>query len=123
MSFAADMARIATKTGGKLEKLGRAVKISTFSGVINDTRVDTGRLRGNFQTSEGMPINTTTDRLSPTGAESIAEVISTVQAFSLSFMTNNLPYAIVYEEKDAMIARNVQITTNNISRMVAELNR
>ncbi len=123
MSFAADMARIATKTGGKLEKLGRAVKISTFSGVINDTRVDTGRLRGNFQTSEGLPTNTTTDRLSPSGSESIQEVISTVQPFSLSYMTNNLPYAEVYEEKDAMIARNVQITLNNISRMVSELTR
>ncbi len=123
MAFLADMNRIATKTGRKLDKLSRAVKISTFSGVIMDTRVDTGRLRGNWQTSEGLPVLTQTDRLSPSGSESIQEVISTVQPFSLSFMTNNLPYSIVYEEKDAMIARNVQTTMNNISRMVSELNR
>lgn len=123
MSFGADMVRIAAKTNRKLDQLARAVKISTFSGVINDSPVVSGRLRGNFQTSEGAPILGEIDRLDPSGQAAISDVINTVQPFSVSYITNNLPYAEIIDEKYAMIDRNILTTMNNIRRMVSDLNK
>ena len=123
MSFASDMAKIAAKLDNRFEELGRAVKIETFSGVIRDTRVDTGRLRGNWQCSEDAPITGTTERLDPTGQHAITDMQSTVQGVSLSYLTNNLEYAPVWEERDAMVARNVQRVKNNIERKARELNK
>ena len=69
MSFESDMRKIAAKIGGNTEQLGRAVKIELFSGVIRDTRVDTGRLRGNWQTSESAPKTGELDRLDKEGSK------------------------------------------------------
>ena len=45
----------------------RAIKISLFNGVIGDTRVDTRRLQGNWQTSTGKPITLTVERFDQVG--------------------------------------------------------
>lgn len=123
MSFEADMRRIAAKIDASAEQLGRAVKLELFKGTIQDTRVDTGRLRGNWQTSEEAPILAQIDRLDPQGSAAIAEAQSVVQGVSLTYMTNNLPYASVYEEKDAMVAKNVARIKRNIAKKARELNK
>ncbi len=108
MSFSLDMAKFVKKTGGNLYGTSKAIKMELFGGVIEKTRVDTGRLKGNWQTSTGTPNLNTTERLDPTGSKAKAEVDRTVKGDTVDYMTNNLPYAIVYEEKDAMIASNMQ---------------
>jgi hypothetical protein len=107
MSFSLDISKWAKKAGLTMDEAARGIKIELFNSVIRDTRVDTGRLRGNWQTSVGMPETGTTERLDPTGAKAISEVVKTVKADTVDYMTNNLPYAEVWEEKDAMIGRNV----------------
>lgn len=121
MSFGADMAKIIAKTNIKAEELGRAVKLETFAGAINDTRVKTGRLKGNWQTSEGSPNTGEIDRLDPTGSEAISEVESTVQGISLSYLTNNLPYAPVIEEMDGMVEKNIRKVKRNIAKQARRL--
>ena len=121
----ADMNRISKLINSDLDQLGRAVKIETFSGVIRDTRVDTGRARGNWQASEERPVTSEIERFDKTenGQPTIDEETSKINGISLSYLTNNLPYIGVLEEKDAMAARNVQRVKENLSRMAGKFNR
>jgi hypothetical protein len=115
-NFSADIAKFANKTNSTLSEASRAIKISLFSGVIRDTRYDTGRLRGNWQTSTGNPKYAEIDRADPNGTAATQEVIENVTAFGVDYMTNNLPYAEVWEERDGMVARNMA----RIERIVKE---
>jgi len=107
MSFAIDINKFALKCNATLNETSRAIKISLFSSVIEDTRVDTGRLRGNWSTTTGKPAWGELDRLDPTGIQAITEVKRTVKGDTVDYLTNNLPYSEVYEEKDGMIAKNM----------------
>ena len=55
MSFASDVAKFAKLTNSSLDETGRAITLELFGSVIKDTPVDTGRARGNWQTSLGSP--------------------------------------------------------------------
>lgn len=109
--------RLAEALGTEVEETVRAVKISLFNGVIDDTRVDTGRLRGNWQTTTGGPASGEVDRLGGGGAKS--EVSGGVTADDVDYLTNNLPYSEVWEERDGMVARNVA----RLERIVKEQTR
>lgn len=119
MTFAVDIARFAEKTNSSIDEASRAIKINLFSRVISDTRVDTGRLRGNWQTSTGRPETGTTERLDPNGQLSKEEAEQTVTADQVDYFTNNLPYAEVWEQEDGMIARNME----RIQRILGEVAR
>lgn len=114
--FALDIERFSKKTKSTLDQASRAIKLSLFRGVIMDTRVDTGRLRGNWQTSTGRPITSVVERLDPSGQATVAEAASNITGIGVDYMTNNLSYAEVWEERDAMIARNM----TRIQRSVRE---
>lgn len=101
------LSQLAESVGGSVEQLARAIKISIFNDVIRNTRVDTGRLRGNWQTSVSEPITSDTERLDPNGAEAQAEVERTVKGDTIDYLTNNLPYAAVWEERDGMVDKAV----------------
>lgn len=94
MSFASDVRRFTLKTEQALDKTTRAITFALFRSVIQDTPVDTGRLKGNWQVSTGAPITgtvTTTDR---TGSVTIASMSTAIGGWGdITFMTNNLPYA------------------------------
>jgi len=98
--------QIASVLGREVDEVIRAVKISLFNGVIRDTRVDTGRLRGNWQTTTGAEAGGTVERLDPSGASAIAEVAANVKPDTVDYLTNNLPYSEVWEQQDGMVARN-----------------
>lgn len=121
MSFALDVEAFARKTGTRLDQAARAIKVDLFNGVIRDTRVDTGRLRGNWQTTTGAPATGTVERLDsqPQGADGGAaqmEVMATVKPDTIDFLTNNLPYARRWELADGMIEKNIV----RIDRIVRE---
>jgi len=98
---------LADKLGGDLDQWSRAFTISLFNGIVRDTRVDTGRMRGGWQASVGSPASGDTGRLDPNGSLVFDEIVGTVKAESVNWLTNNIVYAAVWEEKDGMIARNV----------------
>lgn len=118
MSFSADLSKYARKTINNAGKVSRAVKISLFSGIIQDTRVDTGRLRGNWQTSTGAPKLAEVERLDKTGELAISEAAENVTAFGVDYMTNNLPYAYVWEEEDGMVSKNLARVERNLKEAV-----
>lgn len=122
MGFTLDIKKFSQKTGSTLDESARAIKISLFNGVIRDTRVDTGRARGGWQTTTGSPATGSVDRLDQVpqgsnGGEAMNEVVKNVRGFTVDYLTNNIPYIIFLEEKDAMIDKNMR----RIERIVKEV--
>ena len=103
---ALDVSKWADSVGASVDEASRAVKIAVFSAVIDDTRVKTGRLKGNWQTTTGSPAKGVLDREDKEGVKAIAEVEAGVTS-GIDYLTNNLPYAEEFEEKDGMVAKNL----------------
>lgn len=106
------------------ENLGdvcRAVKIELFSGVVLDTRVDTGRLRGNWQISEKSPALGDIDTTDRSGSKTINEITQYASPDGVTYLVNNLPYAAVWEERDAMVGRNIARIEQNLIEQVKKL--
>jgi hypothetical protein len=59
--------------------------------IIKDTPSDSGKLKGNWQTSKNSPASGTTSRTGESGPK--AEVEDTIKEPGVYYMTNNLPYA------------------------------
>jgi hypothetical protein len=116
MSFSVNISKFAANCNATLGEACRAIKLELFSSVILDTRVDTGRMRGNWQTSTGSPILNETEREDKEGVETINEAEQNITNFEVDYMTNNVPYAIVWEERDAMIAKNMLRIERNLRR-------
>ena len=114
------MSQISRVMNEQTSEFVRAVKIALFNGVIRDTRVDTGRLRGNWQTTTGTPAEGDIPRLDKEGTAAEADVVAGVKEDTIDFLTNNLPYAEVWEQRDGMVARNVaridRIVRENVKR-------
>lgn len=124
--FSIDVAKFARKTNSTMGEAARAIKIALFNGVIRDTRVDTGRLRGNWQTSTGRPILTQIERydqiaIGADGGEAQSQVIATVTPYGVDYMTNNLPYAEIWEERDGMIAKNMARIQRNVNKAISDV--
>jgi hypothetical protein len=92
-SFGRDVALVAKKMGRRVDTVIRTAIFKTFSGIIMDTGVIIGRLKGNWQVSSGAPILTTIDRIDKSGAETEAEAKKNINPKGVTYMTNNLPYA------------------------------
>jgi hypothetical protein len=94
MSFRADIARFTAETEKAADEIVRGVTIGLFTAVIKDTPVDTGRARGEWQTTTESPAQGENGREDKSGGSSIAEVIGKTpqKAGGETLLTNNLPY-------------------------------
>ena len=108
----------AKKTNTTLDEAARGITISLFSAVIMDTRVDTGRMRGNWQSSIGSPILYDTTRTDEIGNTTVSEMQNKVKSGVVNIMTNNVPYAEYWEQQDGMIAKNMARIERNIKAEV-----
>lgn len=131
MSFSQDVHKAAKKLNTHVEKVARAVVIELFVGTIQDTPVDTGRLRGNWQTSVGTPARSRLKRTAGAAQEAKAKV----KGPNVYFLSNNLPYAPVaeyglwgagpkttasgYSKKapNGMVRRNMRRVQQNVRRL------
>ena len=96
MSFADDLEKASTLVLQEVDEDRKAITIKLFNSVIQDTPVDTGRARGNWQCSQSSPLSNKTDREDRSGQLSKNEVLEVVLASppdSTVYLTNNLPYA------------------------------
>lgn len=128
MSFASDVAKYAKLAGASVDETGRAIVLELFGSVIKDTPVDTGRARGNWQTTIGSPASGTTDRLGE--AEALAEVSQQSASFGAGkviYLTNNLPYIYRLEylgwsqqSPDGMARKNVARIQSIVRKAVSE---
>jgi hypothetical protein len=108
------LGQLAETLGAELDEFCRAVKIATFSGVVRDTRVDTGRLRGSWQLTTSAPAEGVSERLDVTGAAVISEIQQGVRGDTVDYLTNNLIYAPIWDERDGIIDKNVARIERNI---------
>jgi hypothetical protein len=93
MSFSSDVAKFADKVGKSVPDTMRAIALDVFESIIDDTPVDKGTARGNWQTSIGSPKTGVIARTGGSGA--IAELKSVLPSFGIDntiYLTNNLPY-------------------------------
>jgi len=121
MSFANDIKKFAEKTNKNAEEVATVFIIKLFTGIIYDTRVDTGRLRGNWQCSTGTPILTPIDRLDPNGTSTKLEAERTVDGLKVNYLTNNLPYAKRWNDEDGYIETNLARTRRNLREAVRDV--
>lgn len=123
MAFADDVKRFALDVRGESDRVVRTATLELFSGIIKSTPVDTGRARGNWQTSVGQPQGGTLER---TGMEAaLTEVQATVPegAGQLVYLSNNLPYIERLENgwsQQAPIGM-VRINVDRVRQMLATL--
>ena len=115
--------RLAETLNKEIDQVVKAVKINTFNGVIRDTRVDTGRLRGNWQITTGQPASGDVDTINnipqgDDGGSAQDDVIKTVKSDTIDWLTNNLPYAEYWEGRDGMIDKNVARLQRNIQEAI-----
>lgn len=123
MAFADDVKRFALDVRGESDKVVRTATLELFSGIIRSTPVDTGRARGNWQTSVGQPQGGTLERTGMDAA--LAEVQATVPegAGQLVYLSNNLPYIERLENgwsQQAPIGM-VRINVDRVRQMLATL--
>lgn len=117
MSFSGSVYTHTLKTQQGFDRFRRAVILSLFKSVILDTPVDTGRLRGNWQTSVGEPKTDSVDVAGKaSGTVAIAAILPNLGGlWDTVYLSNNLPYAfgIEFEGKSkqkaprGMVRRNV----------------
>lgn len=84
----------------KIDRVRRASALEVFSLIIMGSPVDTGRLRGNWQTTINSPAVRTTERLDPNGSLALAEALANLGSMvDVVYMVNSLPYVeqIEYE--------------------------
>lgn len=111
----------AGKTVKQLDEIVRATQIEMFTQCIDETRVKTGRMRGNWQTNVGSPITREIERLSPLGNDApIREMVSKVTSGNIVYLTNNVPYCEVYERKDGMMRLALANVERNIRKQAAK---
>jgi hypothetical protein len=100
MSFSAAVAAFGKESLVKVDKVRRASALEVFSLVIDGSPVDTGLLRGNWQTAINSPRLSRIERLDPTGSTAKAEALANLGSMvDVVIMTNSLPYVerIEYE--------------------------
>lgn len=96
MSFAGDLKDFELKFSDASDDFVQGVEVSLFNAVILDSPVDTGRFRGNWQTTTANPATGIAGGIDPTGAATIAAMTAFVESLKggrVTFLTNNLPYA------------------------------
>lgn len=98
--FQRDLDAFHAKAMKYVDQVRRASILELFKLVIMATPVDTGRLRGNWQTTINSPAMSELERLDPNGGIALAEVLANMGGLlDVVYFSNNLPYAerIEYE--------------------------
>lgn len=100
MSFAFDLRRFAEKAGANAEQVVRKTTAELAKKVVEKTPVDTGRARANWQFGDGAMISGTLDETDKTGdptKDRLEEEILRSRVGGVTYIQNNLPYALRLE--------------------------
>ena len=113
----------AAKTERRLDDVAREFKLEVLTNLVMGTRVDTGRMRGNWRLSQGEPITREINRLDKDGGEVIRIEGNKVSGISVTYITNNLPYAAVWNERDAIVAKMQATVAQMVNFAVQKVNK
>lgn len=79
----------------RVAKVHRAVALEGLRGVVQMTAVDTGRARANWQVTRDTPAEGATEATDKSGSATLAAgaaQIASVEPYTVTWITNNLPY-------------------------------
>ena len=95
MSFEREVQIAIDKITDNAEQFVKFTNLEIFSAIIGDTPVDTGRARGNWQTSQDTPAGGEVGRVQKekTGPATQEAETALLTGFGLFWLSNNLPYA------------------------------
>lgn len=92
--FESQLRGFGIKALDKVDKVRRASVLELFKLVIYATPVDSGRLRGNWQTTVNTPATAEIERTDGNGGLALAEAMANLGGLlDVVWFTNNLPYA------------------------------
>lgn len=94
--FTLDIQAFVAKAKKNPETVMRSVTLKLFSAIIKASPVDTGRFRGNWQTTGVTPATGLIAGVDPTGNKAVnsaATFITNAPGWDTFTLTNNLPYA------------------------------
>lgn len=94
--FTLDVKAFCEKAKKNPETVMRSVSLKLFSAIIKASPVDTGRFRGNWQTTGVTPATGLIAGVDPTGNKAVnsaATFITNAPGWDTFTLTNNLPYA------------------------------
>lgn len=94
--FTLDIQAFVAKAKKNPETVMRSVSLKLFSAIIKASPVDTGRFRGNWQTTGVTPATGLIAGVDPTGNKAVnsaATFITNASGWGTFTLTNNLPYA------------------------------
>lgn len=123
MSLDKDLIRATVNMSKYHEKTIRGTLMSFTRRVIRETPVDTGRLRGNWQSALNVPKDDQLQVQDVSGSGSISNAENTLNKLKLGnifWFTNNLPYARRIEEgwsqqaPQGMLRRNVALLLSKL---------
>lgn len=99
MSFAKDIEKWAKKAGLAADRVPTVVCMKLTERIVEDSPVDTGRFKGNWQATIGSPASGTLETLDKSGAATLAKANAIAQnaGGNVFYLVNNLPYARVLE--------------------------
>lgn len=128
MSFSDDVRRFSIKAGESSDGIVRAVTLSLFSGIIRDTPVRDGRLRGDWQTTVGQPASAENGRVDKSGKAAMAEVVAKTPAGAgqETYISNSMPYAEFIENggsqkaPEGMVKRNMDRIERNLKKAIRD---
>jgi hypothetical protein len=116
---------LAVKSKSTIERVGRQATFQLFNAVQLRSPVDTGRFRGNWQVSVGLPAVGTVGADDPSGTIANAEAMKalSIPLGSVAYFTNNLPYArrLEYGWSKQAPAGMVRLSVGEFSRAVRAL--
>lgn len=117
--FGAQLLRFSEKTGAALEDVDVKFKFGVFNDVVMNTRVDTGRMRGNWQVTTGTPAVAETQEIQQAGGLR-ADEVAKIQPFSATYLTNNVSYVTIWEERDGMVGRAIANARQSLEKAVKD---
>lgn len=128
MGLASDVRRFAVKAGDSEDRIVRAVSLSLFNGIIRDTPVKDGRLRGDWQTTVGQPASAENGRVDKSGKAAMAEVVAKTPAGAgqETYISNSMPYAEFIENggsqkaPEGMVKRNMDRIERNLKKAIRD---
>lgn len=130
MSFGSDMNKFCREAIAKTDEQRRTITLSVLNGVINDTPVLNGFLRGAWQTTESTPATDVINRADKAGGiprnEMLNVLVGTKGRDCVLYFVNNMPYAyeIEFEGKsrkapDGMVRKNIARVNSIVARVAS----
>ena len=95
--FKADLNKVAELFNVTVGVARRRIALQVWTGVVKMSPVDTGRFRASWQLTEGH-VDTSVKPEGKFGYPSISAQRGNPDNFAVSWITNNLPYAVPLEE-------------------------